>query len=134
MLLATLDAPLLEDAARFGVDAAVESGQPLLVVNAVETTLAPCSLKLGYDYIAPPDVESSLRAPAELAHRLGVRVERLCLRSTRPVEAFVDFAGERGTGLFVLGADPSRIRPRKYRRAVRKIRDRSACLLWLPSE
>ena len=110
VLLATLDAPLLEEAARFGVDSAVESGQPLIVVNAVETTLGPCSRVLGYDYIATPEIESSLRAPADLAHGLGVRVERICLRSTRPVEALIDLAGERGTGLLVLGADPSRIR------------------------
>ena len=106
VLLATLDAPLLEEAARFGVDSAVESGQPLIVVNAVETTLAPCSLGLGYDYIATPEIESSLRAPADLAHGLGVRVERICVRSTRPVDALIDLAGERGTGLLVLGADP----------------------------
>ncbi|MDQ3381823.1 MAG: hypothetical protein M3546_16160 [Actinomycetota bacterium] len=134
VLLATLDAPLLAEAARFGVDSAVESGQPLIVVNAVETTLGPCSRVLGYDYIATPEIESSLRAPADLAHGLGVRVERICVRSTQPVEALIDFAGERGTGLFVLGADPSRIRARRYRRAVRKIRERSACLLWLPAE
>ena len=134
VLLATLDAPLLEEAARFGVDSAVESGQPLIVVNAVETTLGPCSRVLGYDYIATPEIESSLRAPADLAHGLGVRVERICVRSTRPVEALIDLAGERGTGLLVLGADPSRIRARRYRRAVRKIRERSACLLWLPAD
>lgn len=134
VLLATLDAPLLEEAARFGVDSAVESGQPLLVVNAVETALGPCSRVLGYDYIATPEIEASLRAPADLANALGIRVERICLRSTQPVEALVDFAGEQVSGVLVLGADPSRMRARRYRRAVRKIRERSACLLWLPSE
>ena len=82
VLVATLEAPLVTEAAQLGVDSAVEAGQPLLVVNAVETMLAPCSMVLGYDYIAPPDVEESLRAPAELAKSLGVQVERFCLRST----------------------------------------------------
>ncbi len=131
VLLATLEAPLVEDAARLGVDSAVEAGQPLLVVNAVETMLAPCGLTLGYDYITPPDVEESLRAPAELAHGLGVQVERFCLRSTRPVDALLSFAVERGAGLLVLGPDPSRMSARRYRRAVRKVRDDSPCLVWL---
>ena len=131
VLLATLEAPLVDEAARLGVDSAVESGQPLLIVNAVETILAPCGLVLGYDYITPPDVEESLRAPAELAHSLGVRVERFCLRSTRPVDALLSFAVERGTGLLVLGPDRSRMSARRYRRAVRKVRDGSPCLVWL---
>jgi nucleotide-binding universal stress UspA family protein len=134
VLLATLEAPLLEDAARLGVDSAVETGQPLLVVNAVETILAPCGLVLGYDYITPPDVEASLRAPAELAHGLGVSVERFCLRSTRPVDALLSFAGERSAGLLVLGPDRTRISRRRYRRAARKIRDGAPCLVWLAPE
>ena len=134
VLVATLEAPLVGEAAKLGVDTAVESGQPLLVVNAVETMLAPCSLVLGYDYIAPPDVEESLRAPAQLAHDLGVRVERICLRSTRPVEALLDFAAERAAGLLVLGPDRSRISGRRYRRAARKVREASPCLVWLASD
>lgn len=134
VLLATLDAPIVDEAAQFAVDSAVESGQPLLVVNAVETTLSPCSMGLGYDYIARPDIEQSLRAPAELAHGLGIRVERLCLRSTQPVGALLDFAAERDTGLLVLGPDPTQMSRRRYRRAVRKVRDTSPCLVWLASD
>lgn len=131
VMLATLEAPLVAEAARLGVDTAVESGQPLLVVNAVETMLAPCGLTLGYDYITPPDVEESLRAPAALAHSLGVRIERFCIRSTRPVDALISFASERGAGLLVLGPDPTRISDRRYRRAARKVRDGAPCLVWL---
>ena len=134
VLVATLEAPLVTEAAQLGVDSAVEAGQPLLVVNAVETMLAPCSMVLGYDYIAPPDVEESLRAPAELAQSLGVQVERFCLRSTRPVEALLSFASERGAGLLVLGPDPTRISGRRYRRAVRKVRDGAPCLVWVASD
>lgn len=134
VLLATLDAPIVDEAAQLAVDSAVESGQPLLVVNAVETTLSPCSMGLGYDYIARPEIEESLRAPAELAHGLGIRVERFCLRSTRPVEALVDFAAERDTGLLVLGPNPAQMSRRRYRRAVRKVRDAAPCLLWLAQD
>jgi nucleotide-binding universal stress UspA family protein len=131
VVVATLEAPLIHEAARVGVDSAVEAGQPLLVVNAVESLLAPCGLVLGYDYVAPPDVEESLRTPAVLAHSLGVRVERFCLRSPRPVDALLDLVVERGCGLLVVGPDRTRIGRWRYRRAVRKIRDGAPCLLWL---
>ena len=132
VVLATLEAPLTAEAATVAVDAAVESGQPLVVVNAVESSLAPCGLMLGYDSIVPPDVEESLRAPADLAHSLGVAVERLRLRSPRPVDALLELVGERSPGLLVLGPDPARIRPRKLRKATKRICAEVTCLVWLP--
>jgi nucleotide-binding universal stress UspA family protein len=132
VLLATLEAPLLAEASQMAVDSAVESGQPLLVVNAVETALTRCMLTFGDNYIAPPAVEESLNAPAQLAHCLGVRVERIRLRSPRPVDALIELASEREVGLLVLGADPGSMRKRRYRRSVRKVLERSSCLVWLP--
>jgi nucleotide-binding universal stress UspA family protein len=131
VLLATLDAPLLPEASEMAIDAAVESGQPLLVVNAVETALTRWTLTFGHDYIAPPGVEESLSAPAQLASSLGVRVERLRLRSPRPVDALLELSSERDVGLLVLGADPNSMRKRRYRRCVRKIVERSPCLVWV---
>ena len=131
VLLATLEAPLTPEAAGVAVDAAVECGQRLIVVNAVESSLAPCGLMLGYDTIVPPDVEESLRAPAELARSLGVEVERIRLRSPRPVGALLDLVAERAPGLLVVGPDPTRIKARRYRKASRRIRDEAACLVWL---
>jgi len=132
VVLATLEAPLTAEAATVAVDAAVESGEPLVVVNAVESSLAPCGLMLGYDSIVPPDVEESLRAPADLAHSLGVSVERIRLRSPRPVEALLELVAERAPGLLVLGPDPSRIRSRRLRKATKRIRAEVTCLVWLP--
>jgi len=132
VVLATIEAPLTTEAATVAVDAAVESGQPLLVVNAVEASLAPCSFVLGYDTIVPPDVEDSLRAPAELAHSLGVEVERLRLRSPRPVDALLELVAERAPGLLVVGPDPARIRARTLRKATKRIRAEAACLVWMP--
>jgi nucleotide-binding universal stress UspA family protein len=132
VLLATLDAPLLEEASQMAVDTAVESGQPLFVVNAVETSLTRCSLTFGTLYITPPPIEESLSAPAALAHSLGVRVERICLNSPRPVDALVDFTAEREVGLLVLGADPGSMRRWRYRRCVRKVLERAPCLVWVP--
>ena len=134
VVVATLEAPLVDEAARLAVDSAVEAGQPLLVVNAVESILAPCGLVLGYDYVAPPDVEESLRAPAALAHTLGVHVERFCLRSPRPVEALLEFVIERSSGLLVVGPDRARIGRWRYRRASRKIREGAPCLVWFAAD
>ena len=132
VLLATLGVPLAQEATVFAVDAAVESGQPLLVVNAVETSLTRCNLTFGTLYITPPPIEESLSAPAALAHSLGVRVERICLNSPRPVDALVDLTAEREVGLLVLGADPCSMRRWRYRRCVRKVLERAPCLVWVP--
>jgi nucleotide-binding universal stress UspA family protein len=134
VVVATLEAPLVDEAARLAVDSAVEAGQPLLVVNAVESILAPCGLVLGYDYVAPPDVEESLRAPAALAQTLGVHVERFCLRSPRPVDALLEFVVERSSGLLVVGPERTRIGRWRYRRASRKIRDGAPCLVWFAAD
>jgi nucleotide-binding universal stress UspA family protein len=130
VVLATIEAPLTAEASAFAVDAAVESGQPLIVVNAVESSLQPCALVLGYDTIVPPDVEESLRAPAELARSLGVTVERLRLRSPRPVDALLELVSERRPGLLVLGPEPARMRSRALRKATRRIRNEAGCLVW----
>ena len=39
---------------------------------------------------------------------------------------------ERNPGLLVFGPDWSRLKPRRYRRAAKKIRERATCLVWLP--
>lgn len=132
VLLATLETPLLHEASRIAVDAAVESGQPLLVVNAVVAQPTRCTLALGWDHITPPAVEESLNEPAALARSVGVRVERICLRSPHPVDALVELAAEREVGLLVLGADPDAMRKRRYRRSMRKLVERCSCLVWLP--
>jgi nucleotide-binding universal stress UspA family protein len=131
VLLATVDAPLLAEASTTAVDAAVESGQPLLVVNAVETALTRSTLTFGHQYIAPPGVEESLSAPALLASSLGVRVERIRLRSPRPIEALLELAAERDVGLLVLGPDPKSMRRWRYRRTVKKMVERAPCLVWV---
>jgi nucleotide-binding universal stress UspA family protein len=131
VLLVTLDVPLIERAAHFAVESAVEAGQPLLVVNAVESALLPCSTLLGYEYIPHADVEASLRGPAELARSLGVDVERLRVASPRPVAAVLQVVVERNSGLLVFGADPARMRPRRYRKARGAFERSAPCLVWL---
>ena len=131
-MLATLGVPFDEDAAALAVDSAVEAGQPLLLVNVVELLLGPWSVALRYgDLDDDPEDAEALCAPALLAARLGVEVERLRVQSPHPVDALVELAAEREPGLLVFGPDRARLKPRSYRKAARAVRRRVACLVWL---
>ena len=130
VLLATLDVPFADEAIAFAVDSAVENGQPLIVVNAAEIPPTPWSL-LGYGYIEREELQDELRKPAELAQSLAVLVERLRVCSPHPIDALLELVAERNPGLLVFGPDWSRLKPRRYRRAAKRIRDRSTCLVWL---
>jgi len=131
VMLATLDVPFADEAAAFAVDSAVEAGQPLVVVNVAEVLPTPCTLA-GYGYVGREELQAELRRPAELAHSLAVQVERLRVCSPHPVDALLALVQERRPGLLVFGPDRSRLRPRRYRRAEKKIRERAPCLLWFP--
>lgn len=132
VMLATLEVPFDARAASFAVESAVESGQPLIVANAVEIPLGPATVFLRYGDLDPtPEDAEALRAPAQLAHSLGVRVERLRLKSPHPVDAILELAAERAPGLLVFGPDRTRVRWRRYEKAARAIRERAGCLVWL---
>jgi nucleotide-binding universal stress UspA family protein len=132
VMLATLEVPFDEEAAAFAVDAAVECGQPLIVANVVEMPLGPACLAMGYGDLEPTEEEAAkLRAPAELAHALGVRVERLRVRSPHPTDALVELVVQHRPGLLVFGPDRTRLRARRYRKAARAVTERAGCLVWL---
>jgi len=136
VLLATLGVPLNEAASVFAVDTAVESGQRLVVANVTALEPLRMSIALGYDALPEltPEVSASLRRSAELARSLGVRVERLRVRSPRPLQALVDLVAEVRPGLFVFGPDRRALRERRYRKALGAVRDRVTCLVWVPSD
>jgi hypothetical protein len=132
IVLATLGVPFDPDAASLAVDAAVEAGQPLLLVNLVEIFPAPGAVVLRYGEVDDaPDHAAALRAPAELAHSLGVEVSRLRVRSPHPVGALLELTADRRPGLLVFGPDRKRLKPRAYRKAAKAIRERASCLVWL---
>jgi len=131
VMLVTFDVPFEAEATAFAVDTAVESGQPLIIVNAAEIPLGPISLSMKYEYVGTDEVEDALRAPAALARGLAVEVERLRLCSPRPTEALLELVAERRPGLLVVGPDRTRMRKRAYAKAAKKIRSRAACLVWL---
>jgi Universal stress protein family len=132
-MLATLGVPLDPEASVYAVESAVESGHALIVVNVTPLEPLPLSLRMGYDALEEltPEVSASLRQPAALAASLGVRVERLRVRSPRPVGALVELVNERAPGLLVFGPDRRVMKPRIYHRAVATIRRRAACLVWV---
>jgi nucleotide-binding universal stress UspA family protein len=133
VLLATLGVPFDEGAANFAVDSAVEGGQPLIVANVTRLEPLSLSVRLGYDALEEltPEVSASVRRSVELAASLGVVVERLRVRSPRPITAILDLVAERRPGLLVFGPDRARISRRVYLRSVSSLRSRAACLLWI---
>ena len=70
------------------------------------------------------------RRPVELAHSLGVTVERLRIRSPRPCQALLQLASERRPGLLVFGADPRGWASNDSGESVRAIREGAGCLIW----
>jgi hypothetical protein len=131
VLLATLDVPYAEEAIAFAVDAAVENGQPLVLVNAAEVLPTAYSL-LGYGYVEREELQDALRKPVELARSLAVEVERLRVCSPHPVDALLEVVAERDPGLLVFGPDRRQMSDRRYRRAERAVRKRASCLVWAP--
>ena len=117
VVLVTFGVPLDQAASVFAVDTAVESGQRLVLANLTKLQPLRMSIVLGYDTLPEltPDVTASLRRSAELARSLGVHVERLRVRSPRPVEALLELVTELHPGLLVFGPDRSAMRGRRYR-------------------
>jgi hypothetical protein len=131
LLVTFFGVPFHPAACELAVGSAVEAGQPLTVANIVELPPLPMSVCLGYDQLDdPPDVQAALRAPAERARLLGVQVERLLVRSPRPLAALIQLAGERRPGLLVLGPEPGRLSERFFRRVRRAVREKTDCLVW----
>jgi nucleotide-binding universal stress UspA family protein len=133
VLLATMGVPFNEVAANHAVDTAVEDGQPLIVANVTKLEPLSLSVRLGYDALEEftPEVSASVRHPAELAASLGVRVERLRIRTPRPIAAMLELVAERRPGILVFGPDRARLPGRIYRRAVAALTERSSCIVWV---
>jgi nucleotide-binding universal stress UspA family protein len=131
VLLATLDVPYADEAIAFAVDAAVENGQPLVLVNVAEVLPTAYSL-LGYGYVEREELQDALLKPVELARSLAVEVERLRVCSPHPVDALLEVVAEREPALLVFGPDRTQVSRRRYRKAEHAVRERAPCLVWSP--
>ncbi len=134
VVLTTLGVPLDPDAAVFAVDTAVELGQPLVVANVTKLEPLPLSVRMGYDALEEytPEVSASVRRTVELAASLGIKVERLRIRSPRPLQAIIALLEERAPGVLVFGPDRGAVSGRRYRRALAFLLGRAPCLVWAP--
>jgi hypothetical protein len=139
MLVTLASTPFDTTAVSFAVDAALESGLVLMVVNVVERLLTPGGSGLICDASdEQAAVVASLRAPAELAHALGAEVRRLRVHSPRPAAALLELVLERDPMLVVFGPDPkklSRFRGlsrRGYKHVRGRLESKTRCLLWCP--
>ena len=69
VILATFDVPVRPDAAAFAVDSAVESGQPLLLVNVVDLPDPPYDASWGSEVVVLGDIERrSASRPSSPTH------------------------------------------------------------------
>jgi nucleotide-binding universal stress UspA family protein len=134
IMLVTFDVPVDPHAAELAVDAAVEAGQPLVVVNVVEMPIRPMTSSWGREVVVTEDVDESLRAPAELARSLAVAVERIKLVSPRPLKALLELVAEREPGLLVVGPDRRRMGRWRLRRVERRICGSAPCLVWIGAD
>ncbi len=134
IVLATFGVPFAAEAAELAVDAAIESGQRLIVANVSAIAILPMAMRLGYEYVETPELTEALRAPAELASAFDVPVELLRISTPRPVDALLELVVEREPSLLVLGPTLALVDRRTYRKAVRKIGERTTCLVWLAPE
>ncbi len=134
VVLATLAVPFDAESARVALQAAMEGQVCLIVVDAVEMPLWPQAIAVRRADLELDEDREQIRKMVGHAQALGLEVEHLRVRSPRPVRALLEVAGEREAGLLVLGPDPSRLKPRLFRRAVRRVRRCASCLIWVAGE
>jgi nucleotide-binding universal stress UspA family protein len=134
VVLGTLSSRVEPEAERLAIESALEAGVPLLVVNVMPLPAYPRALVLGGpSALNLPHEEDyeAVRATAERAAGLGIRVEHLRVTSPRPARALVQVANERGAGLLILGPKRGRVPRWRFRRAAREVRRGTACLVWI---
>ena len=132
VVLATLGVPFDDSATTFAIDTAVEGARSLILVNVTRLEPLMLSVRMGYDALEEltPDVAGSMCRAAGLAVALGLRVERLRVRSPRPITALLELIGEWSPGILVFGPDRAALGTRRYQRSVRRIRAADPCLIW----
>ena len=134
VVLATLAVPFDPESARVALQAAMEGHVRLIVVDAVEMPLWPQAMAVRRADLELDEDREQIRKMVGHAQALGLEVEHLRVRSPRPVSALLEVAGEREAALLVLGPDPARLKPRLFKRAVRRVRRSASCLIWVAGE
>lgn len=61
-----------------------------------------------------------------------MRVSQLVFHNPKPVRTALEIAEQERIGLLVFAADAKQLGRWTFRRAVKRIRDEAACLVWVP--
>jgi nucleotide-binding universal stress UspA family protein len=137
VLLGTLSVRVDPTAERMAIDSALETGAPLIIANVTRLPPYPTTMVLVGPSAAVLPHEEDLDAVRETANRaaaLGLKVEHLRVATKRPVDALLQVVRERDPGLLVFGPDLTLIKPRRLRRAAKRIRREADCLVWIAGE
>jgi hypothetical protein len=97
VVLGTLASRPHGDAEDAAIAAALESGAPLLIINAMALPMLPLTLRLvGVAAAIPPEDEDlvAVRESAERAAALGIPVQHLRVVARRPTSALISVAKE----------------------------------------
>ena len=134
VVLATLSMRPDPSAEQMAIDSCLDSGAPLLFVNAIQLPPYPTTMMVGgFGAMVLPH-EDDREAVVESAERiaaLGIEVELIGLLTPRPVKGLLKLAHERGAALIVFGPMLPKVGRIRMRRAARRIRREAGCLVWI---
>lgn len=129
VMLLTLNVPFDEVAVAFAIDTAADTGAELVICDAI-----PLEYRSYVHHVARQYAESMNRvhldAAARQSRERGVPTSQVAFHNRRPVGTAIEVARDEGVGLLVFGADRERLGRRSFRRAARRIREDSPCLVW----
>jgi nucleotide-binding universal stress UspA family protein len=134
VVLATTAVRVHPEAERIAIEAALEAGVPLVLVNLVPLPLYVRTMILvGPAGTTLPHEEAleEVRATARRAADLGVKTELLRVRTRHAATALLEVVRERDAGLLVFGPKLGRFGRWRFRRAVLRIRREADCLVWI---
>jgi nucleotide-binding universal stress UspA family protein len=134
VVLATTAVRVHPEAERIAIEAALEAGVPLVLVNLVPLPLfAQTLILVGPSGTTFPHEEAldDVRATARRAAELGVKTELLRVRTRHAATALLEVVRERDAGLLVFGPKLGPFGRWRFRRAVRRIRREADCLVWI---
>lgn len=136
VLLGTLSVRFDARAERMAVESAAEVGAPLIIANMLVLRPYPVTVMMCPEWSNLPHEEdlAAVRATAERACAAGVRTQLLRISTLRPVAALLELAVESEAALLVFGPDRTRLKPRRWRGAVRALSRRAPCLVWFPDD
>jgi len=101
----------------------------MLICDAIPLPIGNTIMHVARTY-AERDNRRNLDAAGALAKSVGVRVTQMVFHNPKPVSAALEVTREQRIGLLVFGADRSRLGRWNFRRAARKLREGSPCLVW----